>query len=188
MDLRQDRRFDLEEALLDEALADGQRDLVAQPEVALHLGAAQVEVAILQAHLFVLDGVFGGRERRQARVVEDAQLGGLDLDFAGRHLGIDGVLVAQAHLAHGGDDVLRAAPASPLAWPSGVSSLSSTTWAMPLRSRTSRKIRLPWSRRRFTQPIRTTCSPALAARSSPHIWVRSSLPKKSSTSDPLFAG
>ena len=48
-----------------------------------------------------------GRKRRQARVVQDEQLGGLNLDFAGRHLGIDGVLVAQAHLAHGGDDVLR---------------------------------------------------------------------------------
>ncbi len=56
---------------------------------------------------------------------------------------------------------------SPLAWPSGVSSLSSTIWAMPVRSRRSRKMRLPWSRRRFTQPIRTTCWPAWAARNSP---------------------
>ena len=36
------------------------------------------------------------------------QLGGLDLDFAGGHFGIDGVLVAQADLADGGDDVLGA--------------------------------------------------------------------------------
>ena len=56
---------------------------------------------------FVLDGFFRRRKRRQARVVEDAQLGGLNLDFAGRHLGIDGVLVAQAHLAHRGDNILR---------------------------------------------------------------------------------
>ena len=79
---------------------------MAQPEIALHLGAAQVDVAIFEAHFLVLDGFFGRRERRQARVIQDAQLGGFDLDFAGGHLGIDGVLVAQAHLAHGGDDVL----------------------------------------------------------------------------------
>ena len=49
----------------------------------------------------------GGRKRRQARVVQHQQLGGLDLDLAGGHFGIDGVLHAQAHLAHGGHDVLR---------------------------------------------------------------------------------
>ena len=49
-----------------------------------------------------------GREGREARVVEDAQLGGLDLDFAGGHFGIDGVLVAQADLADRGDNVLGA--------------------------------------------------------------------------------
>ena len=36
------------------------------------------------------------------------QLGGLNLDFAGGHFGVDGVGVAQAHLADGGDDVLGA--------------------------------------------------------------------------------
>ena len=106
--LGEDGRFDFEKALLREAFADGERNFVAQAEVALHLGAAQVDVAVLEADFFVLDGFFGGRKRRQARVVEDAQLGGLDLDFAGGHLGIDGVGVAQAHLAHGGDNVLGA--------------------------------------------------------------------------------
>ncbi len=81
---------------------------MAEAEVALHLRAAQVNVAVLEADFFVLDGFFRGRKRRQARVVEDEQLGGFDLDFAGGHLGIDGVLIAQAHFAHGGDDVLRA--------------------------------------------------------------------------------
>ena len=70
-------------------------------------GAAQVDVAILEPHFFVLDGLFRRRKRRQPRVVENAQFGGLDLNFAGGHLGIDGVLVAQAHLADGGDHVLR---------------------------------------------------------------------------------
>ncbi len=106
--LGEDGRFDFEEALLREAFADGEGDFVAQPEVALHLGAAQVDVAIFEADFFVLDGFFGGREGREARVVEDAQLGGLDLDFAGGHFGIDGVGVAQADFADGGDDVLGA--------------------------------------------------------------------------------
>jgi len=40
------------------------------------------------------------------RVVENANLRGLDLDFARGHFGIDGVGVAQAHLADSGDNVL----------------------------------------------------------------------------------
>ena len=49
----------------DEVVADGHGDAAAQRKVRLHLGAAQVEVAILQPHLFVGDGVFGGREGRR---------------------------------------------------------------------------------------------------------------------------
>ena len=71
--LGEDGRFDFEKALLAEALADGEGDVVAQAEVALHLGAAQVDVAILEADFFVLDGFFRGRKGRQARVVEDAE-------------------------------------------------------------------------------------------------------------------
>ena len=104
----EDGRFYLEEALLREAFAHGARDFVAQPEVALHLGAAQIDVAIFEADFFVLNGFFRGREGCEARVVEDADLGGLDLDFAGGHFGIDGVGIAEAHLPNGGDDVLGA--------------------------------------------------------------------------------
>ena len=71
--LGQDGRFDLEKALLAEALANGERDVVAQAEVALHLGAAQVDVAIFEPDFLVLDGFFGGRKRRQARVVQNEQ-------------------------------------------------------------------------------------------------------------------
>ena len=53
--LVEDGRFDFEEALRAEALADGASDVVAQVEVALHLGAAQVDVAIFEADFFVLD-------------------------------------------------------------------------------------------------------------------------------------
>src|SRR3954447_23923456 len=57
---------------------------------------------------------------------------------------------------------------------------------MPVRSRRSRKMRLPWSRRRLTQPIRTTSLPASAARSCPQVWVRSSVPRKSSNCVSLY--
>ena len=106
-DLGQNRRLDLQKALVAQALADGQRNVVAQAEVALHLRPAQVDVAVFEPDFFVLDGLFGRRKRRQPRVVQHQQLGRLNLDLAGRHLGIDGVRAAQAHLAHSGNHVLR---------------------------------------------------------------------------------
>ena len=106
--LGEDRRFDLKKALPAQAFADGQRNIVAQAEVALHLETAQINVAVFEADFLVLNGLFGRRKGRQARVVQDEQLGGLDLDLAGLHFGIDGVLRAQAHFAHGGDHVLGA--------------------------------------------------------------------------------
>jgi len=46
---------------------------------------------------------------------------------------------------------------SALAWAAGCVSLLKTTWTMPVRSRMSRKRRLPRSRRRWTQPLRWRC-------------------------------
>ncbi len=81
---------------------------MAQAEVALHLWAAQIDVAILEADFFVLNRFFRRRKRRKARVVEDQKLSSLNLDLASRHLGVDCVGVAQADLADCGHDVLRA--------------------------------------------------------------------------------
>ena len=77
-------------------------------DVVLHLGAAQVEIAILEAHLFVGDVVVGGREGQRLAVVEDAQLVGDDFDLAGGDVRVDGVGVAQFDVADDGDDVLGA--------------------------------------------------------------------------------
>src|SRR5580698_6458043 len=44
----------------------------------------------------------------------------------------------------------------------------------------STKIKLPRSRRRFTQPISTALLPASEARNPPHMWVRRRSPRKSS--------
>ena len=105
---RHEGGFDLEEALLDEVVADGHRDLAAQREVVLHLGAAQVEVAILEADFFVGDGVFGGGEGRRLRLVEEEEFVGDDFDLAGGHVGVIEPRAAAADLALDGDDVLRA--------------------------------------------------------------------------------
>ena len=51
--------------------------------------------------------LFRRRKGRKARVVQDQQLGCLDLDLAGRHPGVDGLSRAQPHLAYRGHNVLR---------------------------------------------------------------------------------
>ncbi len=56
--LCEDGRLDFEESLRTEALADCARDFMTQPEVALHLDATQVDVAVFQADFFILDGFF----------------------------------------------------------------------------------------------------------------------------------
>src|SRR6185437_14702029 len=61
-----------------------------------------------------------------------------------------------------------------------------TTWQIPARSRRSRKISCPKSRRRCTQPINTTLRPASATRSSPQYPVRFSSPNESNNSHLLF--
>ena len=75
----------------------------------LQLGAAEVEVAVLEADLFVGDGrVVGDGEGRGFRVVEEQQLGGDDFDLAGGHVGVFEAFAALADAAGGGDDVLGA--------------------------------------------------------------------------------
>ena len=107
MDLRQDRRLDLQKSLSAQALANGPRNLMPQPEVALHLHAPQINVTVFEPRFLVLDGLFRRRKRRQPRVVQNPQLRRLNLHLAGRHLGIDRILVAQPHFAHRGHHVLR---------------------------------------------------------------------------------
>ncbi len=81
---------------------------MAQRDVLVHLGAAQVEVAVLEAHLFVGDVVVGGREGQRLGVVEEAELVGDDFDFAGRDVRVDGAGIAQLDAPDDGDDVLGA--------------------------------------------------------------------------------
>jgi hypothetical protein len=81
----EDGRFDFEEALFVEEIAGGLGDAMAQLEVLGHFGAAQVQVAVGKAEIFVGDfGVEG--KGRDVRLVENGEGAGDDLDFAGGEL------------------------------------------------------------------------------------------------------
>ena len=106
--LGHDRRLDLEEAFADLVIANRHRDLRAQREVVLHLGPPQIEVAILQPHLFVRNRVFRRREGRRLRLVQQQQFVGDHFDRAGQHVRIGEALAAQPDVPLDGDDVLGA--------------------------------------------------------------------------------
>ena len=83
-------------------------DLVPQLDVALHLRAAQVDVAVLQAHFFIGQHGIGGREGQRLAVVQQAQLVGDHFDLAGGDVLVDGAGVAQLDVADDGEHKLRA--------------------------------------------------------------------------------
>src|SRR5580700_2133221 len=103
-----ERGFDLEETLRGEIVADGQRDLVAELDIELHGIAAQVDVAVLQTHLFVGQVRVARQEGWMLGFVEDAQFVDDEFDFAGGDVLVDGVRVAKLDRADGGDDELVA--------------------------------------------------------------------------------
>ena len=70
------------------------------------LGAAQIEIAIAQARLFVRGQFVFDHERRRLRRVQNAQLAGDDFDFAGGEIGIR--FLPLHHAPGDGDDKFRA--------------------------------------------------------------------------------
>ncbi len=101
-------RFDLEEALRSQVVADGERHFVPQFDVELHGVAAQVDVAIFQAHFFVREHRVRRQKGERLRHVQNAQLFDHQFDFAGGDIGIDGVGIAALDRADGGDHELVA--------------------------------------------------------------------------------
>src|SRR5579862_6940609 len=101
-------RFDFEKALGSKIVADGEGNFVTQFYVELHGIAAQVDVAILQAHLFVGQGSIARKERRVLGFVEDAEFIGDKFDLAGGDVLVDGIGVAQLDGTNDSDDVLVA--------------------------------------------------------------------------------
>src|SRR4029079_1113546 len=108
--LGEDRRLDLEEALLVEVLPHRERRLVAQDHVLLDPRTPQIEIAVAQPHLLGDLRVLVDRERRGLGVVEQADLARVELDLAGLQLRVDGFLGARFDAADHADDELRAQP------------------------------------------------------------------------------
>ena len=101
-------RFNLQEALAVKVVAGELGDLVAQHDIALHVGPAQVEVAVFQADFLVCARVFLNFKRRRFRGGQDAQLGCAHLDHSRRLRRVDSLLAAAAHFAAHGNDIFAA--------------------------------------------------------------------------------
>ena len=86
--LDEHRCFDLGEVLRVEVAAHGLHDAVAQADAFGQLGAADVEVAVLQAQLFGAVGVVFDQEGWGLRGIEHFDRGGHDFDVASRELGV----------------------------------------------------------------------------------------------------
>ncbi len=103
-----ERRFDFVEALRVQILADGDRDPVSQLDVVLHLRTPEVDVAMLQAHLFIRQHRVGRRKRQRLAVVQDAQLVGHNFDLAGGNVLVDRARIAQLYMPDDRHHELRA--------------------------------------------------------------------------------
>ena len=104
--LGQDGRLDLQKALLVEVVPADLYDLVAQGDHALHVGAAQVQVAVLQAGHVLNIGVLHDLEGGRLGLGQQAQLRDLHLNVAGGQVGVLGLPLPDQTL--GGDDILAA--------------------------------------------------------------------------------
>ena len=103
---REHGRFDFVEAHLVHGLADFEDHAVAQREVLPRPRAAQIEIAVTQARLFVGGQFVFDHERRRLRRVQNAQFAGDDFDFAGSQVGIR--LLPLHHAPNDGDHKFRA--------------------------------------------------------------------------------
>ena len=106
--LRQDRRLDVDEAVLVHELAQRARDGVPQPQVLQHRLAAQIEITVFEAQLLA-DGLVV-MERRRLRFREHRELLREHLDLAAREVRVDCPLGARTHASLDREDELGAQP------------------------------------------------------------------------------
>ena len=175
---REHRRLDLEKALLVERLANFENDAVAQLDIASAAAAAADR-----------DSGSAGASLRSRSLRLRSRMAA-----SSRCSGCAGAWPAlrlrpwrfRDSTSAGAARALRPRPQIPsadssaFACASGCSSLLNTICAMPARSRRSMKMSWPRSRRRCTQPIRTTSLSASDARSAPQYCVRFRFPRVSS--------
>ena len=95
----QDRRLDVEEAVVVEVTADARGDARTQLELLGHFRATQIDEAVAQAGFLANVGVFVERERRGLGFVEYIQLITQHFDGAGSHVRIDRTGRTQTYLA-----------------------------------------------------------------------------------------
>ncbi len=135
------------ETLLVEVIARGFGDAMPEAEVARHLRAPEIEIAIFEAQVFVCDlGI--ELEGQHICLVQDREFGGDDLDPAGLELRVDRALEAGSDLAV---TVITSSLRKP--WDcsatAGYSSGRKTICVMPSRSRRSMKMTPPWDAARI---------------------------------------
>src|SRR5919202_4775735 len=102
----QERRLDLDEATLLEVIAHVLDDPVAKEDVVPHPGTPQVEVAVLQAEQLIHGPVAVDLERRRLGGAKHPQIARLDLDLAGRQVGVLVALGAPDDLTLDRDGIL----------------------------------------------------------------------------------
>ena len=103
---RQDRRGDFKEAVLVHRLAQGGNDVAAHDDVLLHIGVAQVEIAVLQADALVRLAGAVDLERQLIVAAAPQHVDFLRLDFNVARGNFRILVVALAHDAGHGDDAL----------------------------------------------------------------------------------
>ena len=81
---------------------------MAQLQIGLDAGPAQIQIAVFEADLLTGVDIVFDEKRRRRRHIEYPQLVAIDLDFAGGQFGIDHAFGAGFDLALDGDDVFAA--------------------------------------------------------------------------------
>ena len=104
----EDRRLELEEALVRHAAAQRVDDLAALHDVLVDALTAEVEEAIAQPDVLGILGVAEDRKRQFGGLAQHLDVGREDLDEAGGEIGVLGAGRARAHLAVHPDHPLRA--------------------------------------------------------------------------------
>ena len=137
----------------------------------MELLAAEVEEAVLEAHVLRLVGLLvGDVEGRHLRGRLHHELVRLDLDLARRQVGVDRVGSAELHLARHRDDALEVRLLDEAE--EAARGMDDDLREAVVVAEVHEEDAAPWSRRRNIQPESLTVLPASLARSSLQVWVR----------------